>query len=132
MQALLSQFSQKTKAMADASEDAEDEAAFVDLEDEIDESAESNEVADEEEEADEIDPSVEASDAAIIEEVALEVDEQDDVPTLTRAEVNLGRFAVTKVSPKSPFAYDAMCCSHETTAASKSIQANLQQPHHSC
>jgi hypothetical protein len=86
--------------MADASEDAEDEAAFVDPKDKIDESAESNKVADEEEEADEIDPSVEASDAAIIEQVALEVDKQEDVPILTRAEVNLGRFAVTKVSPK--------------------------------
>jgi hypothetical protein len=84
---------------ADASEDAEDEAAFVDLEDKIDESAESNKVADEEEKADEIDPSVEVSDVAIIEQVVLEVDKQEDVPILTCAEVNLGRFAVTKVSP---------------------------------
>jgi hypothetical protein len=48
-------------------------------------------------EADEIDPSVEASDAAIVKEVAAETDEQADVPVLTRADINLGRFAVTKV-----------------------------------
>ena len=51
----------------------------------------------EDEEADEIDPSVEASDAAIVEEVALEANEQEDMPALTRAEVNLGCFTMIKV-----------------------------------
>lgn len=51
----------------------------------------------EDEEANKIDPSVEASDAAIVEEVALEANEQEDIPALTHAEVNLGCFAVTKV-----------------------------------
>jgi hypothetical protein len=46
----------------------------------------------EDEEADEIDLSVEASDAAIVEEVALEANEQEDMPTLTCAEVNLGHW----------------------------------------
>ena len=50
-----------------------------------------------EEDGDEIDSSVEASDVAIIKEVAAETDEQADAPVLTRADINLGRFAVTKV-----------------------------------
>jgi hypothetical protein len=70
----------------------------MDLEDDLDEIVEISDAAEGEEETDEIDPSVEASDAAIVEEVALEADEQDQIPKLTRAEVNLGRFAVTKVS----------------------------------
>jgi hypothetical protein len=46
---------------------------------------------------DEIDPSVEESDAAIIDEIAVEVENDPGLPKLSRAEVNLGRFAVTKV-----------------------------------
>lgn len=46
---------------------------------------------------DNIDPSVAESDAAIIEKVAAEVEEHIDAPTLTHADINLGRFAVTKV-----------------------------------
>lgn len=38
-----------------------------------------------------------ASDAAIINEVAAEVDEDADVPTLSCAEANLGKFALAKV-----------------------------------
>jgi hypothetical protein len=70
----------------------------VDLEDEVGENIEMNDATEDEEDADEIDPSVEASDADIVAQVALEADEQDDMPKLTRAEINLGRFAVTKVS----------------------------------
>jgi len=51
----------------------------------------------EEEDADEIDASVEASDAAIVDEVAAEVNADDSLPTLTRAEINLGRFSLSKV-----------------------------------
>jgi len=47
---------------------------------------------------DEIEPSVENSDAAIVNEVAAEVSEDPDIPALSAAEENLGRFAVTKVS----------------------------------
>lgn len=87
-----------TKVTTDTSEDAEDDATFVDLEDEVGENIEMNDATEDEEDADEIDPSVEASDADIVAQVALEADEQDDMPKLTRAEINLGRFAVTKVS----------------------------------
>jgi hypothetical protein len=50
---------------------------------------------------DELEPSVAESDTAIVDAVAAEVDEEDNIPSLTRAEVNLGRFAVTKVSLNS-------------------------------
>ena len=48
---------------------------------------------------DELEPSVEASDNAMVDAVAAEIGEDDsgDVLPLTRAEVNLGRFAITKV-----------------------------------
>ena len=99
-QAILSQFSQKTKASSDSSENAEDDASFSALEGEdAHESGNNNDEQrdDEDEDRDDIDPSVEASDAAIIEEVAAEAGEHVDAPALTRADINLGRFAVTKV-----------------------------------
>jgi hypothetical protein len=65
-----------------------------DNEDVEDQDAESSEKDDEDE--DEVDPAVEASDNAAIDEVAAEADAE--LPPLTRAEVNLGRFAITKVS----------------------------------
>ena len=69
-----------------------------DNEDVEDQEAESSEKDDE----DEVDPAVEASDNAAIDEVAAEADAE--LPALTRAEVNLGRFAITKVlsSGKEP------------------------------
>ena len=87
-QAILSQFSQKTKASSDSSENAEDDASFSALEDEDDhESGNNNDEQrdNKDEDRDDIDPSVEASDAAIIEEVAAEAGEHVDAPTLTRA-----------------------------------------------
>jgi len=45
---------------------------------------------------DEFDPSVEASDQAMVDDVAVEV-ENGELPPLTRVEVNLGWFAITKV-----------------------------------
>ena len=67
------------------------------MEDEADEEvadldAESNADGDE----DEIDPSVEASDQAMIDNVTAEADDAE-LPALMWAEVNLGRFAITKV-----------------------------------
>ena len=56
--------------------------------------AETSEVEDEEEE---IDLSVAESDAAVIDEVAAELEKDFGLLRLTRAEVNLGKFAVTKV-----------------------------------
>jgi hypothetical protein len=47
---------------------------------------------------DEIDPSMAESNAAIVDAITAEVDEESDLPTLTHAEVNLGKFAVTKVN----------------------------------
>ena len=44
-----------------------------------------------------MDLAVVESDAAIVNEVAAEVANDSDLPTLTRTEVNLSRFAVTKV-----------------------------------
>jgi len=72
--------------------------AFEDLDDPTNEEDDDME-ADGNDDNDELEPSVEASDNAMVDAVAAEVDEDDlgDVPPLTRAEVNLGRFAITKV-----------------------------------
>ena len=96
---ILSQFSHKMKATTDTDEDAEDTATLNKLDDEqLGEDIENeNEVNSEEDKDEEIDPAVAESDAAIVDEVAAEVTNDSDLPTLTRDEVNLGRFAVTKV-----------------------------------
>ena len=128
-QAILSQFSQKNKATGDLTEDAADEAVFQDLDDttneEEDEVAEANA-----EDADELEPSVEASDNAMLDEVATELEEDSpsDIPLLTRAEINLSHFVITKV-----------CCNlilkiygthPHCLSALKPCQAHLQQSNH--
>src|ERR1700683_5856611 len=68
-QAILSQFSQKTKASSDSSENAEDDASFSALEDEdAHESGNDNDEQrdDEDEDRDDIDPFLGEGDAAII------------------------------------------------------------------
>lgn len=96
-QSILSQFSHKLNATADASEEAKDAAALEELD---------NDVSDLEENAteslnDEIengfDLSVVESDAAIVDKIAAEA-KVFALPALSRTEVNLGQFAVTKVS----------------------------------
>ena len=73
-----------------------DNAAFNALEDNDDEDVDNGDVeSNEKDDEDEVDPSVEASDNAMIDEVAAEADAE--LPALTRAEVNLGCFAITKV-----------------------------------
>ena len=47
---------------------------------------------------DEVNPFVEESDTTVVEAVAVDMGDEGEVPTLTCAEVNLGKFAVTKVS----------------------------------
>ena len=93
---ILSQFSHKTKASEDTMEEAEDAAALDSLDDDLDKDTTGND--EEEHIKDDIDPSVEASDAALVDEVAAETDGDLDVSTLSRDEVNLGKFTVTKVS----------------------------------
>ena len=83
--------------MEDTTEEAEDAAALDELEDELDKD-ETTENVEEEDVEDEIDPAVAESDTAIVNAVAAEVSEESDLPALTRAEVNLGKFAVTKVN----------------------------------
>jgi hypothetical protein len=99
-QAILSQFSHKTKATTDASEDAEDTATLNDLDDDEvgDDTTNKNEESNEEGTDDEIDPAIAESNNSIVEGVAAEIENDTDLPTLTRANVNLGRFAVTKVT----------------------------------
>jgi hypothetical protein len=93
-QAVLSQFSHKTKATDDAIEEAEDTAALDDLDHDPGEDNASDDGEDEVIE-DDIDPSVAESDAALIDDVAKKVG--IDYPNVSRAEINLGRFAVSKV-----------------------------------
>jgi hypothetical protein len=79
--------------MSDSAE-AEDNAALGDLDE--DNSEEHASAEDDIEDQDEIDSSVEENDAAIIDEVAAEENDLG-LPKLSRAEANLGCFAVTKV-----------------------------------
>ena len=77
-------------------EEAEDDAALEELNDELGKNAIGNDEEDLKE--DEIEPSVEDSDATDIDTVTEEAYETDKIPKLNRAEVNIGKFAVTKVS----------------------------------
>ena len=69
--------------------------ALYELEDDTNEEMAEN--GEEENVEDEIDPSVAESDTALVDAVAAEVDEQSDLPMLTRADINLGKYAVMKV-----------------------------------
>jgi hypothetical protein len=77
---------------------AEDDAAFEELEDDVgdDDVADSDEHDDDS--GDEIDGCVAESDDALVDAVASEVSEDAALPTLSHAELNLGKFAVTKVN----------------------------------
>ena len=90
------QFSHKTKATTDTTEEAEDNATLDKLND--DRADDGNEIeVNCEDENDELDPTVAESDAAMVDEVSEEVENNLALPGLTQADVNLGRFAVTKV-----------------------------------
>jgi hypothetical protein len=99
-QSILSQFSNKTTAATDATEEAEDTATLNELDNDEFCDDENKDAA--EEDNDEVDPAVAESDAAIIDEVAADVANNSDLPTLTHAETNLGRFAIMKVMTTSP------------------------------
>lgn len=60
-----------------------------------------NENDDEEdiEAAQDVDADREISDAAMIDEVGDELDDDVDIPELSQAEINLGRFSIHKVFP---------------------------------
>jgi hypothetical protein len=94
---ILSQFSHKTKASKDTTEEAEDAAALDSLNEDLDEDTTGNS-EEEHVKGDDIDLSVEDSNAALVDEVAAEADGDLDVPMLSRDKVNLGKFAVTKVN----------------------------------
>jgi hypothetical protein len=85
--------------MTNTNEDAEDIATLNELDDEqLGEHEENdNDNNSEEDKDEEVDPAVAESDAAIVDKVAAEVANDSDLPMLTRTEVNLGQFAVTKV-----------------------------------
>jgi hypothetical protein len=91
----------------------DDDAALNELEDG---QADDDEEPDEED-TDEIDPSVEASDNAMVDEVAAELD-TETLPSLTREEINLGRFSLSKVLFNlihSSHATDCLLISFETS-----------------
>jgi hypothetical protein len=77
------------------SKEAEDTAILNDLDEEVGDNAMNN--SNEEGTDDEIDPAVAESDNSIVDGVAVEIENDADLPMLTRTEVNLRRFAVTKV-----------------------------------
>ena len=91
------QFSHKTKATEDAAEEAEDTIAFDELENELGEDK-TTKTAEDEGVKEDIDLSVAESDATIVDAVMAEAGEEFGLPTLTRAKVNLGKFAMMKVN----------------------------------
>ena len=98
VQAILSQFSQKTKASTDETDEAVDNAELASLEEVTCDEEQELDENDDEDNGDKLDPSVEASDKAMVDQVAKDAGGSSELPPLTRAQVNLGRFAITKVS----------------------------------
>ena len=94
---ILLQFSHKIKASEDTMEEAKDAAVLDSLNDDLDKDMMGN-GEEEHVEGDGIDPSVEDSDTALVDKVAAETNGDLDIPTLSCNEVNIGKFAVTKVS----------------------------------
>ena len=100
-QSILSQFSHKTspsRAGENATEHAEDDAAFEELEDDVGDDDVANSDEHDDDSGDEIDGCVAESNDALVDAVASEVSEDVALPTLSHAELNLGKFAVTKVN----------------------------------
>lgn len=93
LQAILSQFSHSRKTVDGSSEEVEDDIALKELEDEDGEEHEDDEMEDD----DEIDPAVEMSDSVMVDQVAAEADADGSLPPLTRAQITLGRFSLSKV-----------------------------------
>jgi hypothetical protein len=89
----MSQFSQTRKASSSSDDNGEDDAALWELEDEDGKEPEEPEVED----GDKLDPAVQLSDSAIVDEVAAETDADSSLPQLTREQINLGRFSLSKV-----------------------------------
>jgi hypothetical protein len=83
-----------------ATDEDEDATAFREIDDDQDEDndpPQPPEGTEDDDDDDELEPSVAESDAALIDEAAAETEESADTPTLTWADVNLGKFTVTKV-----------------------------------
>ena len=72
--------------------------AFKNLDDTVNKEEDDEAAETDIEDTDVLEPSVEASDNAVIDEVIAELEEDSaEMLPLTRAEINLGRFAITKV-----------------------------------
>jgi hypothetical protein len=100
--AILSQFSKTNKASNDADEESADNDRFNDLEDNM---GLGDEEVDDAEPDDEMDPSVQLSDKNVLDDVASDVELDERLPYLTRDDVNLGRFSVSKVC----YPYESDC-----------------------
>jgi hypothetical protein len=92
------------KASDSTSQNGEDDTALEELDHENGEEYAEPEADD----GDDIDPAVQSSDSAIIDEVAAEAVADDSLPQLTREQINLGQFSLSKVwinvRATSPFA----------------------------
>jgi hypothetical protein len=121
MQAILSQFS-KTKASAD--DDDENNAMISRLQEEDDDDEVDPDIDDDD--GDEIDSAVEASDNAMVDDVVREVElESFGEETLTREDINLGRFSLSKVCSSTSLFHISNFMS---ITAHQSRKENLQQP----
>jgi len=96
VKAILSQFSKTKKASSDADEDDSEanQDSLDDLEDDIGYGDEEMDDADAD---DETDPSVEQSDKMAVDTVIADVEFDERLPLLTRGDVNLGRYSISKV-----------------------------------
>lgn len=101
-QPILSQFSKTNKATTDSDDNDEDDAVFSGLQEVDDEEEVEPEMDDDD--GDEIDGAVDASDNVMVDEVAREVEEEEAwEEQLTRADINLGRFSLSKVNTSPTF-----------------------------
>jgi hypothetical protein len=84
------------KATMNATEEAEDTTTLNELDDDHGEEHKNEDIT--KDDSDEVDPAVAENDATIVDKVAADIANDADLPTLTHAEVNLGQFAITKVT----------------------------------
>jgi len=80
----------------DATEEAEDTMTLNELDDDHGEENKNEDIT--KDDSDEVDLAVAENDTAIVDEVAAHITNDADLPTLTHTKVNLGWFAITKVT----------------------------------
>jgi hypothetical protein len=126
--AILSQFSKTNNATTYSDEDSEDNAIISKLQEEDDDEEVDPDVDDDNDNGnDEIDSAVEASDKEMVDDVVREL-EQDSFgeETLTREDISLGRFSLSKVCSLSLFNFLFLTCVNHSPPISERVFSTAQ------